>query len=195
MRGVGRVDLAAVRAGASVGAEIVLAVGAATGGVAALQSSTPVEGLGILYLLAVLAIAVRRGQVAALITALLSVLTFNYLYIPPRHQLTIAHSQDLVELIVLLIAAVVVGRLAAVARQRAAEAESRARLAAAREREAKLVAEVASTILAGESVGAQLESIGHRVALATAAGARAARGRDHRAAAGPRRQRLAVPHA
>ena len=32
--------------------EIVLAVAAATGGVAALQSSTPVEGLGILYLLA-----------------------------------------------------------------------------------------------------------------------------------------------
>jgi two-component system sensor histidine kinase KdpD len=148
----------------------VLAVGAATGGVALLQSSTPVEGLGILYLLAVLAIAIRRGQLAALITAVLSVLTLNYLYIQPRHQLTIAHSSDVVELVVLLIAAVVVGRLAAVARDRAAVAESRARLAAAREREAKLVAEVASAILAGESVGAQLETIGRRVALATAAG-------------------------
>ena len=172
--GVERQQLELDRAGigriALIGAEIVAAVALATGGVAALQSSTPVEGLGILYLLAVLAVAIRRGQLPALITAVLSVLTLNYLYIPPRHQLSIAHSSDVVELIVLLIAAVVVGRLAAVARERAAEADSRARLAAAREREAKLLAEVASAILAGESVGAQLESIGKRIAQATGAG-------------------------
>ncbi len=164
-----KVDRPSLRTSALSAAEIVLAVAAATGGVATLQSSTAVEGLGILYLLAVLAIAIRWGQLPALITAVLSVLTLNYLYIPPRHQLTIAHSSDVVELIVLLIAAVVVGRLAAVARERAAEAESRAQLAAAREREAKLVAEVASAILAGESVGAQLETIGNRLAHATGA--------------------------
>jgi len=162
-------DGASLRTGALIACEIVLAVAAATAGVAALQSSTPVEGLGILYLLAVLAIAIRRGQLAALITAVLSVLTFNYVYITPRHQLTIAHSSDVVELVVLLIAAVVIGRLAAVARERAAEAESRAGVAAAREREAKLVAEIASAILAGENIGAQLETIGNRVALATTA--------------------------
>src|SRR6516164_8658164 len=83
-----RLDRASLRTGALTGCEIVLAVAAATGGVAALQSSTPAEGLGILYLLAVLAIAIRRGQLAALITAVLSVLTLNYLYIQPRHQLT-----------------------------------------------------------------------------------------------------------
>jgi len=161
---------ASVATTALVGLEIVLAVAAASGGVAALQSSTGVEGLAILYLLAVLAIAIRRGLVPALITAVLSSLTFNYFFLPPRHELAIAHSQDVVELVVLLIAAVVVGRLAAVARERAAEAEARAGLAADREREAKLLAEVASAILAGESVGAQLESIGKRIALATAAG-------------------------
>jgi two-component system sensor histidine kinase KdpD len=171
-RGVARreFDLASVRGTAHLALEIVAAVAAATGGVAALQSSTPVEGLAILYLLAVLAVAIRRGQLPALITAVLGVLTFNYFYLPPRHQLAIAHSQDVVELVVLLIAAVVVGRLAAVARERAAEAEARAGLAADREREAKLLAEVASAILAGESVGAQLESIGKQIALATAAG-------------------------
>jgi two-component system, OmpR family, sensor histidine kinase KdpD len=163
--GVGRAAL--------IGAEIVIGVALATGGVAALQSSAPVQGLGILYLLAVLAVAIRRGQVPALITAVLSVLTLNYLYIPPRHQLSIAHSSDVVQLIVLLIAAVVVGRLAAVARERAGEADSRAQLAAARERETKLLAEVASGILAGDSVEAQLESIGKRIAQAT--GARGAR--------------------
>ncbi len=163
-------DRGSVRETALSGLEIVLAVAAATGGVAALQSSTPVEGLAILYLLAVLAVAIRRGQVPALIAAVLSALTFNYFFLPPRHQLAIANSQDVVLLIVLLIAAVVVGRLAAVARERAAEAESRAGLAADREREAKLLAEVASAILAGESVDAQLESIAKRVALATGAG-------------------------
>jgi two-component system, OmpR family, sensor histidine kinase KdpD len=173
MRRARSVERASARRSAVTSAEVVLAVGVATGGVAALQSSTPVEGLGFLYLLAVLAIAIRRGQVAALSTAVLGVLALNFFFLPPRHQLAIAHSQDVVELIVLLIAAVVVGRLAAVARERAAEAESRAALAAAREREAKLVAEVASAILAGESVGAQLETVGNRVALAT--GARRAR--------------------
>src|ERR1700760_1015643 len=117
-----RIDRGSVRTAVVIACEIVVAVAAATAGVAALQSSTRVEGLGILYLLAVLAIAIRRGQWAALITAVLSVLTLNYLYITPRHQLTIAHSSDVVELVVLLIAAVVVGRLAALARERAAEA-------------------------------------------------------------------------
>jgi two-component system, OmpR family, sensor histidine kinase KdpD len=162
-------DRGSVRRAALVGLEIVLGVTAATAGVAALQSSTPVEGLAILYLLAVLAVAIRRGLVPALITAVLGVLTFNYFFLPPRHQLAIAHSQDVVELVVLLIAAVVVGRLAAVARERAAVAESRAGLAADREREATLLAEVASAILAGEGFGTQLENIGKRIAQATGA--------------------------
>jgi two-component system sensor histidine kinase KdpD len=103
----------------------------------------------------------------------LSVLVLNYLFITPRHQLSIAHSQDVVELTVLLIAAFVVGGLAATGREKAAEAESRAGLAAAREREAKLIAQAASAVLAGENVQAQLVNIGKRIAAATgAAGAR-----------------------
>src|SRR5690348_14973509 len=102
-----------LRAGAVEAIEVVLAVGVATGVVAVLQDTAPAEGLGVLYLLAVLALAIRRGQRAALATAVLSGLALNYLFITPRHELTIAHSSDLVELIVLLVAAVVVGRLAA----------------------------------------------------------------------------------
>ncbi len=158
---------------ASVGLEIVAAVALATGIVALLQTSAPPGGLGVIYLLAVLAIAVRHGQLAALATAVISVLALNYFFITPRHQLSIAHSQDLVVLVVLLIAAVVVGRLASAERQRSAEAESRAGVAAAREREAKLLAEAASAILAGRDVETQLRSIGARVASAT--GAQAAR--------------------
>ena len=158
------------RSVATAALEVVAAVVVATLVVAALQGITSASDLGSVYLLAVLAVAIGRGELAALATAVLGVLTFNFFYITPRHQLSIAHSQDVVQLIVLLIAAVVVGRLAAVARQRAAEADSRARTAAAREREAKLLAEVASAILAGHSIESQLHSIGARVATATGAG-------------------------
>jgi two-component system sensor histidine kinase KdpD len=160
---------ALLRAAAIQAIEVLAAVALASGGVAALQNTAPPAGLGVLYLLAVLAIAVRRGERAALVTALVSVLTLNYFFITPRHRLTISHSQDVAELGVFLIAAVVVGRLAATGRQRAAEAESRARLAAAREREAALLAEAASAILAGQNVESQLHSIGSRVAAATGA--------------------------
>jgi two-component system sensor histidine kinase KdpD len=168
-REVLRIRPRTVRTAAAISAEVVIAVAAATAGVAVLQSSTPVTGLGILYLLAVLVVAIRRGELAGLATAALGVLALNYFFITPRHRLAIAHSDDLIDLIVLLIAAVVVGRLAALARQRAAEGEARAGLASAREREAKLLAEVASAILAGHSIEAQLESIGSRVAAATGA--------------------------
>jgi two-component system, OmpR family, sensor histidine kinase KdpD len=157
------------RAAGVTALEIAVAVGAATAGVAALESTAPAAGLGAIYLLAVLEIAIRRGERPALLTALVSVLTLNYLFITPTHHLTIAHSQDVVELTVFLIAAVVVGRLAAIGRGRAEEAETRARVATAREREAALLAEAASAILAGQSVRAQLDSIGGRVARAIGA--------------------------
>jgi two-component system sensor histidine kinase KdpD len=151
-------------------AELVVAVAAATIVVALLQSSAPPAGLGVVYLLAVLEVAVRRGEIAALATAVLGVLTLNYLFIAPRHQLAIRHTQDLIELIVFLIAAVVVGRLAELGRARAREADSRARLATAREQEATLLAQAASAILAGRSFEAQRTAIEKLVGEATGAG-------------------------
>jgi two-component system sensor histidine kinase KdpD len=150
--------------------EVVLAVALATGAVALLEPTAPATRLEVLYLLAVLAVAIRRGERAALISALLSGLVVNYLFLTPRHQLAIAHSRDVVELVVVMIVAIVVGRLAATSRQRAAEAESRAHEAASREREATLLAGVASAIVAGRNLSAALESIGQQVAEATGAG-------------------------
>ncbi len=158
---------------AATAAEVVAVVAAATLGVAALQGVAPATGLGAIYLLAVLEVAIRRGELPALATALLSVLTLNYFFIAPRHRLAIAHSQDVVDLVVFLIVAVVVGRLAATGQRREQEAESRARVATAREREAVLLAQAASAILAGQNVRAQLESLGTRIAVAV--GARSAR--------------------
>src|SRR5436305_4700628 len=156
-----------------VTAEVLGGVAAGSGLVALLEGSAPVTGLGVLYLLVVLGLAIHRGEVAALAGALLSVLALNWFFIPPRHELTIASSQNVAALVVFLIVAVVVGRLAAAARARAAEAESRARAATAREREAALIARAASAVLAGRGVEAELGTIAGEVPRA--AGARGAR--------------------
>jgi hypothetical protein len=58
---------------------------------------------------------------------------------------------------------VVVGRLAATARERAQESDVRAGIADAREREAILLAEAASTMLVGGTLEGQLETIGRRL--------------------------------
>ena len=138
--------------------EVVGAVGAATGVVALLDEVAPVAGLGVLYVLAVMFVAVRRGQIAALITALLSVAVLNFFFIEPRYRLTIADSHNVVALGVFLIAALVVGRLAAAARRQATEAERRATLAMARERESAILADAASSLLAGRDLEAELET-------------------------------------
>ena len=157
------------RTAAATSVEVILAVALATAAVALLEPTAPATGLAVLYMLSVMAVAVRRGELPALLTAVLSVLTLNFFFIAPRHHLAVAHSQNVVELIVLLIAAVVVGRLAAAGRQRATESECRARLATAREREATLVADAASAIAAGGPMPAQLDRIARRVASATGA--------------------------
>src|SRR6476469_2391726 len=78
------------------------AIGVATGVVALLDEVAPVTGLGVLYLLAVMFIAIRRGQIAAVLTAVLGVTTLNFFFIEPRYRLTIADSQNVVALGVFL---------------------------------------------------------------------------------------------
>jgi len=115
----------------------------------------------------------------------LSVLALNYFFIEPRHRLTISDSENVVALGVLLIVAIVVGRLAATARARAREAEERARLTAEREREAAILAEAASAVLAGGDLETQLDNLAASVKASTSEAC--ASGADRRAARGRRR--------
>ena len=104
-----------VRAYGLTALEAVVAIGVASLAVAGLETFAEPVGLGVVYLLAVVFIAVRRGEVPALATAVLSVLVFNFLFIEPRYRLAIAHSEDVIALAVFLIVASVVSRLAAAA--------------------------------------------------------------------------------
>ncbi len=130
-------------------AESLVAIAVATGAVAVLESVAAATSLSVVYVLAVMFVAVRRGELAALGTALLSVIVINFFFIDPRGRLTIADSHNFVALAVLLVAAVVVARLASNAQAQAEQAKLRAEQALAREREAKLLAEAASSLLGG----------------------------------------------
>src|SRR5262245_11311850 len=88
--------------------ETIAWVALATALVALLDSVAHPAALGSVYLTAVLAVAVRRGQIAAIGAAVLGVLTLNFFFIEPLHQFEIADSDNVVELAVLLLAALVV---------------------------------------------------------------------------------------
>lgn len=142
-----------------IGFETLAAVAVSTGLVAVLDTVAPATGLGVIYLLAVLFVAIRHGELAALVSAALGVLALNFFFIDPRYHFEVHESSNLVALAVLLVAAVVVGRLATAARERADVAEKRARIAAVREREARMLAAAASSLVDGGGLDTQLDSI------------------------------------
>jgi two-component system sensor histidine kinase KdpD len=111
------------------------AVAAVTGAIFALKPVAPVLSLGVLYLFAVLPVAAIWGLPFALGVSIVSMLTFNWLFLPPTHTFRLRDSENWVALAVYLVTAVSVSELAARARRRAAEAEQLAR--EARETEAR----------------------------------------------------------
>jgi two-component system sensor histidine kinase KdpD len=139
-------------AGASV---VVLAV--VTVAIGLLKSFVPVLSLGVLYVFAVLPIAVAFGLIYAVLVSIASMLAFNWFFLPPVHTFTLSDSRNWFALAVYLVTAVVVSGLAASARRRATEAEQR-------EVETALLADVATSLLEGGDVAGQLDSISERVA-------------------------------
>lgn len=78
----------------------------------------------LIFLLAVLAVAMLFGSRPALVTALLAAACFNFFFLPPYYTLTIDKPQDWAALIAFLVVAVAVGQLSARARERAQAAET-----------------------------------------------------------------------
>ena len=99
-----------------------LSVAAVTGAVFALRPIAPVLSLGVLYVFAVLPVAVLWGLAYSLPVSVLSMLVFNFLFLPPLHTLALRDSENWVALAVYLVTAVVVSQLATLSRRRAAAA-------------------------------------------------------------------------
>ena len=130
---------------------------AVTGAIFALRPVAPVVSLGVLYLLAVLPVAIFWGHRYALPVAVASMLAFNFFFLEPVHTLRLRDSENWVALAVYLTTAVVVSELAARGRRRADDAEQR-------RREAAFAAEVSAALLEATPVQARLTEIGGRVA-------------------------------
>jgi two-component system sensor histidine kinase KdpD len=134
-----------------------VAVAIVTAVIELLKPYVPVLSLGVLYVFAVLPIAVMYGLGLALVVSIASMLAFNWFHLPPVHTFTLADSENWFALAVYLATAVVVSELAARARRRAAAAEQR-------EREAKLLSELATDLLSGRDLEVEIGEIGARAA-------------------------------
>jgi K+-sensing histidine kinase KdpD len=99
--------------------------------IAELKPYVPVLSLGVLYVFAVLPVAVFWGIVPATLVSVASMLAFNWFFLPPTHTLQLSDGANWLALAVYLVTAIVVSALAASARRRAELAELREREAAA----------------------------------------------------------------
>jgi two-component system sensor histidine kinase KdpD len=135
----------------------VLAVAAVTLAIELFKTFVPVLSLGVLYVFAVVVVALLWGMRYAIAVAIASMLAFNWFHLPPLYTFTVADGSNWFALAAYLAVAVTVSLLADSVRRRAAEAEQR-------EREAALLADVASDLLGGRRLEDELESISGRAA-------------------------------
>src|SRR5579862_6542105 len=134
-----------------------LAVALVTAAIELLKPYVPVLSLGVLYVFAVLPIAVVFGRTLAIVVSVASMLAFNWFHLPPVHTFTLADSENWFALAVYLATAIVVSELSARARRRATAAEQR-------ERESAFLAELATELLRGRAVEEELGEVGARTA-------------------------------
>jgi two-component system, OmpR family, sensor histidine kinase KdpD len=134
-----------------------LAVAVVTAAIELLKPYVPALSLGVLYIFAVLPVAVFYGLALAAVTSIASMLAFNWFHLPPVHTFTLADSENWFALAVYLATAVVVSELAARARRRANTAEQR-------ERESAVLAELATALLRGRHVEDELGEVGAKAA-------------------------------
>ena len=137
-----------------------------TGVAVAIDALAPAAGLGMIYLVAVAFVAMRHGELAAFVTALVAAAAFKFFFLAPRYSPGFQDFANVVVLLTLVGASIVVGRLAERVRRQAREAREAALLATARERENALIATAASALLEGGDV--QTGRPDARVALTSA---------------------------
>jgi len=98
-----------------------------TGAVALIRVVADVGNASMLYLLAVMASAVLFGRGPAIFASVASFFAFNFFFLEPHYTLRVTSDDEVVALLLLLIAGVITGQLTALLRQRAREAEARER--------------------------------------------------------------------
>jgi signal transduction histidine kinase len=115
-------------------------IAAVTGVIALLEPRVPALGLGVLYLLAIVPIALAYGAADAGVVALASMAVFNYFFLPPRNAVDPGSAQDWSVLSAFLLSSLVVSQLAARSQREARRSACLADEQAALRRAATLVA-------------------------------------------------------
>lgn len=90
-----------------------------------LEVFSPLPDLSMVFLTAVLFSAVTWGLLPSICASILSVLVYNFFFIPPLYTFTVASPRDLLNLIIFLIVAVLTSNLAARVRNQAEAAKHR----------------------------------------------------------------------
>lgn len=108
--------------------------------------------VAVLYVLAVVVAARLGGAAAGIAASLLSFLALNFFFTRPLHTFKVAAPEDLVSLVVFLLASVIVGVLLSAALDAKAKAERR-------ELEARLVNRMATRLLGGETIDQVLDDL------------------------------------
>ena len=107
------------------------ALAAATVVAAALQAWLGVADASPVYLLAVVPIAGRYGTWPGVVGSVIAFLVYDFLFTTPRYTFSVTNAQEWLSLLLFLVVAVVIGRLAALQAERTNEADRRAREAQA----------------------------------------------------------------
>ena len=110
-----------------------------------LKEVAPAISAGVLYLIPVLLISAFWGLWFGLGTAVCGTLAFNFFHIDPTGRLTVTSPENLVALVVFLIAAIITSTLAELLRSQVLEADRR-RL------EANITADMARILLGGQTL-------------------------------------------
>jgi signal transduction histidine kinase len=127
-------------------------VAAVSGLLALVNPHVPALHLRVLYVLAVLSVAIVWGTGLAALTAVMSVAIYSYLFLPPIHSFHVADWRSAVALGVFLATAVIVGNLAARLRRAALEAARLSDEQSALRRVATLVAQSAPPSMVFDAV-------------------------------------------
>jgi two-component system sensor histidine kinase KdpD len=106
-------------------------LGGATAVAAGLQAWLGIGDASAIYLLAIVPIAGRYGTLAGISASVIAFLVYDFLFTAPRFTFNVTNPQEWLSLLLFLVVAVVIGRLAALQADRASEADRRAREAQA----------------------------------------------------------------
>ncbi len=103
----------------------------ATAVAAGLQAWLGIADTSAIYLLAVVPIAGRYGTAPGVVASVIAFLAYDFLFTAPRFTFNVTNAQEWLSLLLFLVVAVVIGRLAALQAERTSEADRRAREAQA----------------------------------------------------------------